>query len=350
VTAAEYRQMIVQARKEQLRATADNVRRLERTYNAAAENMAAQLVNLPGYMMEQDLIRQAYLRTVMLNLGTVLENLRRDFGDLLDISTLDSAQMAADREAKLETLMTNAPARDDRLLAMFNRTAQLTDGQSIMVSFGRVAQSAVEATASRVYRDGLRLSDRLYNLDAAGKKVVEDTVIQGIAEGTSARDMAARLVPQLTEAGAANPKYQAMRIARTEINAAYREAHIKGAMTQGGVLKPYLIGVRWNLSLAAHKQADICDVYAAHDEGLGPGVYQPLTVPSEHPHGLCVTVSVLREYPDVGLPQRTPDVGTVPQSQVDYYAAQGDAPARALQQARLTAEATIPAAAVGAST
>lgn len=349
MTAAEYRQLIVQARKEQLRATADNVRRLERTYNAAAESMAAQLLDLPGYMLTAEgALRQAYLRTALLNLGVTLENLRRDYADQLNISTLDSAQMAADREAKLETLMTNAPARDDRLLAMFNRTAQLTDGSSFTVAFGRVAQSAVEATASRVYRDGLRLSDRLYNLDVAGRKVVEDTLVQGIAEGTSARTLAGRLVPQLTAAGAANPKYQAMRIARTEINAAYREAHIRGAMTQGGVLKPYLIGVRWNLSLAAHKQADICDVYAAHDEGMGPGVYAPLNVPSEHPHGLCITTSALREFPDVGLPQRSPDPAAVPQSQLDYYAAQGDAPALALQQSRTITEATTPAAAVGA--
>lgn len=344
-TAADYRRILVDARKAQLKATAENVRRLERTYNLAAQSLADQLANLPGYMLtDRGALEQAYLRVLLGSIDRTLGTLRSDYARLLDVSLLDSAQAAAERERQVEDLMGSSAAKDPRLLADLSRSVTLSDGSALGVQFGRLAQGAVEATTTRYYRDGLKLSDRLYQLDRAGRRMIEDTIVQAVAEGTSAKDLATRLQATFVEAGSAGPRYQAMRIARTEINAAHREAHIRGTMTETGALKDHIQGIRWQLSLSSHKVSDVCDVWAAHEEGLGPGIYLPANVPSEHPHGLCVTVSVLKAFPDVGLPAKKPNVADVPDAQIDYYAAQGDVPAQAARAARQAAAAVEQAA------
>lgn len=328
-TAADYRRLLVNARRQQLQMTRENVNRLAQTYDKAATSIVAQLDNIPGYMLTSGGgVKQAYYRTLLANMDRVLMDLWSDYGKLLDLSMLDIAQQTADREAQVQDLMTSSAAKDPRLLADMTRTQTLSDGVTLTASFGRVAEDAVQAVTTRVYRDGLQLSQRLYSLDAGARALVENTLLQGIAEQVSAKEMAERLQATLAQTGRQTPKYNAMRIARTEINNAHREAHIRSVMNPDGVTKPYILGVRYQLSLS-HPEADICDVWAAHDEGLGAGVYQPGTVPVDHPHGLCYVTTELRAFPGVRGPGMKPDVGAVPESQVAYYAGQGDAPAAA---------------------
>lgn len=329
-TAADYRRLIVDARRQQLQLTRENVNRLAQTYDKAAQNVVAQLDNVPGYMLTAEGgVKQAYYRTLLLNIDRVLTDLWADYGKTLDVTLLDIAQNTADREAQVESLMTSSAAKDPRLIADMTRTQTLSSGATLTASFGRVAEDAVQAVTTRIYRDGLQLSQRLYQLDAGARTLVENTLIQGIAEQVSAKELADRLQTALSQAGRQTPKYNAMRIARTEINHAHREAHIRSVMNPDGVMKPYVLGVRWHLSLS-HPEPDICDVWAAHDEGLGAGVYQPGSVPVDHPHGLCYVTTELRAFPGVRGPGMKPDVGAVPESQVAYYARQGDAPSAAL--------------------
>lgn len=77
--------------------------------------------------------------------------------------------------------------------------------------------------------------------------------------------------------------YNAMRIARTELINNYRWSKIEA--TKG---KDFVIGWVWSLS-NAHPMPDVCDDWAAHDEGFGPGVYTDdrAIMGLGHPHCLC---------------------------------------------------------------
>jgi hypothetical protein len=320
-TAQSYRQILVASRRRQLEVTRESIGRLQRTFDAAAESIAGQIANIPAlHLTDGGAIQQTYAAQLLRSIDAILVNLQSDYGQLLNGGMHESAQAAADREALIEGLSGISAAKDPRLTADLTRLYPLTDGTTLTVRFGHVAAGAVNRAASRYYRDGLKLSDRLYNLDQAARKVVEDTILQGLTEQIGAKPLSERMVGALTAAGADNPRYQAMRIARTEINQAHREAHIQSTLDPiTGRLKGFISAVGFRLSLG-HPKPDICDVWAGADSGLGPGNYMPDDVPIDHSNGLCYTVSVLVEHPDVAAPSKAPTMDDVPASQVRYYA------------------------------
>lgn len=318
-----YRRLLVEARRTQLADTRENLSRLAGIYDAAAQSVADKIRRLPPESLTPagGLI-DAYYPTLLRELDGTLRNLATDYAGVLDLSLHDLAQNAATREAQTAALV-GAP-EDGRLAPTLSRTFTLTTGETLSAQFGTVAQGAVEAVARRVFADGLQLSQRLYNLDQSTRRAVSDTVVQAVAEQVSARELASRLETALAAPNVANPRYAAMRVARTEINNAHREAHIASTLDpQTGALKPYIQAIGWRLSLS-HPAPDICDIWAGHDSGFGPGNYSPGDVPTDHPHGLCFTVSVLVAYPEVAAPGKLADLENVPPSQVAYYAAQGD--------------------------
>ncbi|MEO7718156.1 MAG: hypothetical protein ABIY70_18290 [Capsulimonas sp.] len=313
MTGEQYRALLIRYRQQQLEATRDNIKRLETVYDRASKSIVGQLAATP-----EDSLRASYLGGLGESIDATLKALRSDFADLLVVSMTDSAQEAATREATVAELA--GAAEDRRLIPSLTTNRKLTDGTVVKVAFGDVAQSAVERSASRVYSDGWQLSSRLTKLDASIRTTIQDTIVQGVAEQLSAKKLADRLQGAMTDAGADNPRYQAMRIARTEINTAHREAHILSCTDGNGQLKPYILAVGWRLSLS-HPHADICDIYAADDgAGLGAGNFLPADVPSSHPHCLCYTITVLTDYPDIHPPNKAPDVEAVPASQLTYYA------------------------------
>jgi hypothetical protein len=85
---------------------------------------------------------------------------------------------------------------------------------------------------------------------------------------------------------------QAMTIARTETAHAMSEAYVSSHAE-----KPWVVGMRWNLSVA-HEVPDICDMYAAKDDfGLGAGGYPKEEVPSlAHPNDLCFFTAIIDEH------------------------------------------------------
>jgi hypothetical protein len=324
-TAAEYEQILLAARRRQLQATQANLRRLESTFDAAARRLVATLEELPA----DDVLSREYVLQVLHQADSVIVDLALDFPQLLDAGMIELAQEASERESRIEALA--GLSADGELDAGLTRNYTLSDGAELSVAYGRTAGTAVERLATRYYADGLRLADRLYAMSDGTRTVVENMLLEGVAEGRTVRQVARRLEPALTEAGASNPRYQAMRIARTEVNNAYREATILAAKDPDtGALKPHLLGVRYALS-GSHPTPDICDIWATHDSGHGPGVYAPDEVPIDHPNGLCSTSPCLLAYPNVGA--SGPAIGEarpndVPQSEIDYYAERGDVPAR----------------------
>lgn len=306
---AEYVRIMKTARRRQLTLTAENSRRLERTLSAAAEDIAARIEALPDER-EGSAWHTAQFQ-LLSDIRTVLAALKQDYSTLLEVGMVQLAQVSADREVQTAELL--GAAVDPRLLPNIERAVPLAEGGQATVQFGRLALDAVERTANRYYADGLKLSDRLYNLDATARKAIEDVLIHGIAEQVSAHDMARRLRSHLLEAGADNVRYKALRIARTEMRNAHTEAALLSVQSSPGVLKDYVSGLRWNLSLS-HPAPDVCDLYATRDTGLGPGVYLPDDFPVSHPNCLCFQTAVLKAFPESGLGGAVPNPDAVSES------------------------------------
>lgn len=255
-TAADYRALLVKHRRTQLEMTRDHLQRLAQTYDRAAAAIVERVRALPDSVERTGTGWLNAQLNLLIQIDEEVARFRADYGQLLDLSMLSTAQQAADREAEVARLV-GAPVQPN-LLPSIERTITLSTGVDITAQFGVLARSAVEGVANRYYRDGLQLSQRLYNLQQETRKVVEDTIVQGIAQGTSARDLATQVQAAMAKDGVQTPRYNAMRIARTEINNTHREATVQAVIDPDtGGTKSYVTGVRWNLSLS-HPAPDIC--------------------------------------------------------------------------------------------
>jgi len=173
--------------------------------------------------------------------------------------------------------------------------------------------TAFDDTRSWVDPNGYRLSDRVWLARQSARQAIDRTLVNAVVSGEDPlvtarkleqwlspswaprRDETGRLVAQqpkrivtATPGRAGSGSYAARRLARTEITRAHGLSTIETAKRN-----PFTRGVRWMLS-AGHKEADTCNRYAEHDEGLGRGVFSPRDVPSypQHPHELCTLAPV----------------------------------------------------------
>ena len=176
--------------------------------------------------------------------------------------------------------------------------------------FASVNRQAVEACWART-KKGLHLSDRIWKQGDKYRDTMRDVIQEAVATGQDAVK-AARMLEQYVRQGkktlaASYPKmmermgsripgdicYEALRLARTEMTAAFGEGSLAAAQAS-----PSYIGMKYIMS-ASHPVFDICDIITAHDSGLGPGVYAPGDEPSYpfHPQCLCIAIPV-HEQPE----------------------------------------------------
>lgn len=98
-------------------------------------------------------------------------------------------------------------------------------------------------------------------------------------------------------------RYQARRVARTEMSRAFNEAYVESSRAS-----PSVKGMQWNLS-TSHPMPDVCDMYASVDTaGLGGGVYpeNDLQQIPAHPHCLCYYTAVLRSPEEIASGRDAP--------------------------------------------
>lgn len=175
-----------------------------------------------------------------------------------------------------------------------------------------LAKNLRDIVFKRRHQDGHQLSDRIWNLAAISEREILGRVNAAISQGISAMDLSRSVRDFLLKPGPAwttgikpsvtgrgSLAYNALRLARTEINQGYRQAHKLQAMNS-----PLVVGIKWNLS-ASHPTnwpasaeymgyPEICDYYAKDDHhGLGPGVFPKGNVPDDHPNGMCYNTDVL---------------------------------------------------------
>lgn len=186
-------------------------------------------------------------------------------------------------------------------------------------------QRAVAAAYARTHKNGLHLSDRIWNTAESSRDAMRAIVTAGIGEDAvkvaraletyvkqGATVTAAHFPGMMKRMGSRVPEnidYNALRLARTELTAAYSEATIGAAKASPAIKK-----VRWVLS-NTHPRTDICDAYASG--GDGHGVYDAKDCPLSpaHPNCLC-TIQPAPEDP-VKFAQRLKKWMADPNSQPD---------------------------------
>jgi hypothetical protein len=187
--------------------------------------------------------------------------------------------------------------------------------------FNPQLQLLLNVASQYLYGDGATLDNRIWNLENAGRDAINDVIMNGIANGSSALDMAKELeqflganedCPRWTKSRLYNMSvsdratstsgllngnpcdgsgvsYKALRLARTEIQKIHSLATDKIMAMQ-----PWVEGEQCNLS-AAHKERDECDDVVEGGENAD-GVYPKGTIEYPlHPNCFCFKTAVLMD-------------------------------------------------------
>ena len=150
--------------------------------------------------------------------------------------------------------------------------------------------------------DGYQLSDRIWRVGQATRDKIDRILAMELAQGTSpvrlSQMLESYLLPERLGVTTDKPygrnvSYDAMRLARTEISAAFNNASYVSAF-----MNPYVAGMDWRLS-PRHPKVDICDSYATIGTGgqrLRPAYpIEDAPVPPAHPNCLCTASPAVRD-------------------------------------------------------
>ena len=229
------------------------------------------------------------------NLGQ-LQQIVQDYGANLDQRVLDSLYLGINASFH--------DSADSVLKTSVNDAYGSVFGPEAVDAHVRGVNSrAASAFITRTGKDGIRLSDRVWQANQswrmAVQSVVQDAVISGRPPVQVAREIEQYLkpgvnVPYKTETAKRlkvpkDTSMPAMRVARTEMQNAFHE----GTITSHGSMPSYL-GIRWHIASGLGHEYDICDTYAQQ------GFFPKGTEPSKpHPHCFCTAVPVHKDVDKV---------------------------------------------------
>lgn len=185
----------------------------------------------------------------------------------------------------------------------FLKDIGLSAGLDLKPTLERVFGSTADEAVAHVLRGGIyggkapALSKRIWNNEALQSRKIEQIIAQAVAKGESApklaRALEAYVNPNIMQPDNWNDvypdipfdykvDYNAKRLAVTSIRHAAWGATIMAARDN-----PFADFFHWELT-PAHVIHDICDAYAAHEEGLGAGNYPIDAAPLSHPWCTCL--------------------------------------------------------------
>lgn len=287
-----WNRLALESRKKLIELMLQNEEEIRNIFSDSADRIAEELTerSRKGTAYE-------YLQNINVHLQNEAALIEERLNELIDESFVISieAGLHQSREAVLSVL----------------NKAQI-DWKPIERVFFRTNEAAVTEMKNRSVK-GLKLSNRIWEKGAKARTAMGDIIQAAIAEGNHpyqvaeilrsyVREGAGTLVSQypnmMKRLGSGLPDdlcYEALRLARTEMAAAYGEATKRGA-----ALNPATEGIRWMLS-NANVSCDVCKEHSEHDSGLGKGIYRVDELPRypAHPNCLCVLVIVHIDMDDL---------------------------------------------------
>lgn len=227
---------------------------------AEAELLIEQNVSKLGTVSGQ--VRNAQLEAAIAGIGPVSTELWNGTGKVTRAGMYEAGVAAADQSIDLDMIM-GMP------------------GNGIIQYAHAIHYEATQAVEDVISRrtEGFALSERIYMHGKLTTKQVGRIVEKGLVLQKSAKEIAKDVRGHYRPDVPGGTSYAAMRLARTEINNAHHST-----TRRLGADKPWVKAMKWNLS-KSHPKPDPCDEYAAHDEGMGQGVWVD---PPDKPHPQCL--------------------------------------------------------------
>ncbi len=301
----EYARHIFNARVRFEKSQATTVAELRKVYHRTAEWIRRDIENLtPGTL------RRSHLEALASN----LERRARELNTRVLDATYKGIYLAVETGTSATQNVSMRLLRDAWPEA---KVARL---------FAPINERAAMMVLARAGKDGLKLSDRVWRSGERYRNAIARVVEDGVARGLDSRKLA-RQVQQYLEPGKCHAmkletrrrlgvskdvSYEAMRLARTEMNNAFHEASIMANRAA-----PSYRGVYWRLS-DAHLIPDVCDdmanIMLYGERGFYPASKEPAR---PHPQCMCYVIPAheepqkfagrLREWMD--NPASQPDLG-----------------------------------------
>lgn len=276
----EYGEYLYRARERFARGEAATVRGVKALYRRVAAQLRSEIESItPGTL------RRAHLTA----LASALEKAAKT----LNQETLDAVTRGI-RLAVDEAVSGPEQVTQELLAGTFGRA-------EVKWLFADINQRAVMSLLARTRHDGLKLSDRVWRTSQHARRALQKIVEDGVTRGLDSRKLALQVQRYLqpdvwtvmkleTRRNLGVPKnvsYEAMRLARTEMNNAFHEGTVMAYRAM-----PSARGVYWRLS-ARHPLPDVCDDYASHnDNGFWPKGEEPAR---PHPQCFCVILPAMED-------------------------------------------------------
>jgi hypothetical protein len=212
-------------------------------------------------------LRAAQLSLVLREIRALMAALFGDIGWVVQEGRLNVAEAAARGE--------------DVLLSYLRDNGLGKEAGVLLESFVGQAKAGF-ATIRAKAANGIPLSSQVYRTQALATGLVNRVVTRGLLLGHGAKEIARDVKGLISPNVRGGVSYAAKRLARTELNNAFRTAQ-----EQRYADEPWTRGMRWNLS-GSHPRRDVCNVNAEQDiHDLGAGVYRVGERPDSHPNCLC---------------------------------------------------------------
>lgn len=236
------------------------------TFDVAITDLSRQLTSAQGF-------QKAFIQNRMRALHEEMEELINEY-------SLESAKAAAD-------------VHKDTLQKIGNMAGLDVDFQN---TFGNIPSEALKAMKSaEMYKDGMDLSKRIWNITQQSGKQIEEIIYSGIAQGTNAVDLAKLLqehvnplsrkvwdngkIKELLGDGYAwankQIEYNALRLARTSIAHTFTLSNKLSAQKN-----PFVEKMRWHSVFAHGRTCSICKERDGKE-------YTIKDLPFDHPNGMC---------------------------------------------------------------
>lgn len=153
---------------------------------------------------------------------------------------------------------------------MLNKKYELNMENTFISMFGSVNKDAVkEIVFGGAYKDRKGLSERIWQDTRKKTKDIEDIIVKGLSNKTSAKDLAKELLDYINPS-INNPGYCSKRLARTVINHAFQMAQKRSCANN-----PFVEGIEWRTG-NHNRTCELCK----SREGV---VYDVKNLPLDHP-------------------------------------------------------------------
>lgn len=267
------------ARRNMLRGIVDTDRELTRIYKEAGEALQTEALQAkPGGLT------QRWKLDMMRSVNERMREVGKAVATRITQGATDAAHLPSTATADwVDKLIANAGIKGTN--KSFRNTLTRTSDEALQ-----------QVISGRAYLDGKSLSKRIWTQIGRQQQGIQGTIEQAIAQkksaGELAKDLHSYLSPDVKETPDAS--YYAKRLARTSINHAYTLAN-----REAQARNPFASAMHWQLSPSHYERQvlpfgpDICDEYAAHDEGLGVGNWPIRNTPLGHPCCLCAQYPVV---------------------------------------------------------